>query len=108
MGCTRSFPYGTEMRIEVRSVKHLNYYCLMGFRFLGFSCSESSSLGPGHLRKEKKEKKRNLTQLLINTSASDMAILAPENYLLHENKLAQSCLSLGSCHDKRNLAVSPS
>lgn len=38
---------------------------------------------------------KNKNELLINTSASDMAaVLAPEkknNYLLHENKLAQSC-----------------
>lgn len=44
-----------------------------------------------------------MKQLLINTLASDVATLAPENYLLHERKLAESCLLLGCCHGKSNL-----
>lgn len=47
----------------------------MGLKFLGFSCSESSSLG---LAIKKKKTTAYIQQQLINTSASDMAILAPE------------------------------
>lgn len=52
VGCICLFPRGTAVRIEVRSFKHLNCSCLIGFQsswdFFFLSLSESSSLVPGH------------------------------------------------------------
>ncbi len=50
--------YRDKNRVVFRSVKHLKSLLFdsarikMGLRFLGFSCSESSSLGFGHLKKK--------------------------------------------------------